>query len=70
VLLPVEIKSAATFTDEYLKGIESFRNTARSRARAGVVLYNGDQLSEVAGTKVFNPFVHNGLSAIAQGSYT
>jgi len=64
-LLPVEIKSGATFTDAYLKGIENFRKTLGARAVPGVVVYNGDQRFVVAGTRILNPFVHEGLTAIA-----
>lgn len=66
-LFPVEIKSGATFTEDYLKGIESFHKTVGARAVAGIVLYNGDQRFEVAGTKVCNPFLHNGLATVALG---
>lgn len=64
-LFPVEIKSGATFTEEYLRGIESFRRTVGTRATAGVVLYNGEQKFEIRGTKVLNPFLHKGLSEVA-----
>jgi len=67
-LMPVEIKSAATFTEDYLKGIENFRKTVGSRAVAGAVIYNGDQRFEVTGTRIFNPLLHEELTSLAVGS--
>lgn len=41
-LIPVEIKSSATFTKNFLKGIDRFRDLVKDRCRNGYVLYNGD----------------------------
>ena len=41
-LIPVEIKSSATFTKSFLKGIDRFRDLVKDRCRNGYVLYNGD----------------------------
>ena len=65
-LVPVEIKSARTFTEEFLKGISGFRATVGGRAVGGFVLYNGRERFEVKGVGVFNPFVHTGLAAAVE----
>lgn len=62
-LIPFEIKSAATFTPEFLKGIEHFRQIAGDRCSKGYVLYNGHEQYTLKGTRIFNPFVHEGLEA-------
>ncbi len=54
-LTPVEIKSAATFTADFLKGIEQFRSLGLKRLTPGVVLYNGEQGFNVHGVRIFNP---------------
>lgn len=54
-LLPVEIKSGATFCAEFLKGLERFKGLGLERAGAGAVLYNGERRFELRGTRVFNP---------------
>jgi predicted AAA+ superfamily ATPase len=62
-LIPFEIKSAATFTPEFLKGIEHFRQIAGNRCSNGYVLYNGHEQYTLKGIRVFNPFVHERLEA-------
>lgn len=62
-LLPVEIKSAVTFTPDFLKGIERFRKIAGDRCSKGYVLYNGHDEYTLKGTRVFNPLTHEGLEA-------
>jgi predicted AAA+ superfamily ATPase len=62
-LLPVEIKSAVTFTPDFLKGIERFRKIAGDRCSKGYVLYNGHDEYTLKGTRVFNPLAHEGLEA-------
>jgi len=57
-LIPIEIKSAATFTPDFLKGIERFRNTLVRRSAGGFVLYDGRERLTVKGTKVLNPIAH------------
>ena len=54
-LTPIEIKSAATFSPGFVKGIEKFRAVASGRLTAGAVLYNGAQAFDVHGVRVFNP---------------
>ena len=54
-LFPVEIKSAATFSTDFLKGLEKFRALAGHRVGSGAVLYNGEQEFSVRGVGIFNP---------------
>lgn len=54
-LIPIEIKSAATFTPDFLKGIESFRSTLGRRSAGGFVLYDGSERLTVKGTELLNP---------------
>jgi predicted AAA+ superfamily ATPase len=63
-LIPVEIKSAATFTPEFLKGIERFKKVAGDRCLPGLVLYNGDERLSLKGINIINPILHNGLGTI------
>jgi uncharacterized protein len=65
-LVPVEIKSAATFTEEFLKGIDRFRDAVGSRAVDGLLLYNGKERFSVRGVSVFNPLQHSGLRKAVQ----
>jgi hypothetical protein len=55
VLTPVEIKSAATFSTDFVKGLEWFQTLGIKRVTAGAVLHNGEQPFEVRGVRVFNP---------------
>jgi len=54
-LIPVEIKSAATFSTDFVKGLERFRALGLDRVAAGAVLYNGEQRFKVRGVRIFNP---------------
>ncbi len=54
-LFPVEIKSAATFSTDFLKGLEKFRTLAGDGVAPGAVLYNGEQEFTVRGVRIFNP---------------
>ena len=54
-LIPVEIKSAATFSTDFVKGLERFKALGLERVAAGVVLYNGEQEFLVRGVRVLNP---------------
>lgn len=53
-LIPIEIKSAATFTKDFLKGIERFVKTAGEICEPGYVLYNGTDEFTVNGTMIIN----------------
>ncbi len=63
-LIPVEIKSAATFTKDFLKGIEHFRDLAGDRCRKGHVLYNGNNKMSISAATVHNIFRHGDVDAI------
>ena len=54
-LVPVEIKSAATFSTDFVKGLERFRALGSGRVAAGAVLYNGEQRFGIRGVRIFNP---------------
>ncbi len=56
-LTPVEIKSAATFSVDFVKGLEHFQALGIARVRAGVVLFSGDQQFNIHGVRVFNPLL-------------
>jgi len=63
-LVPVEIKSAATFDESFLRGIASFRNAGGSAVTPGAVLYNGEQELTFKGTRVLNPLRHAGIDEL------
>ena len=54
-LTGVEIKSASTFSKEFLKGLEFFKNLGLSNTTPGVVLYNGDGDFVVNEARIANP---------------
>ena len=65
MLVPIEIKSAATFNDSFLQGIERFKElVGRDRCKGGAVLYNGDLQTTIRGTKIFNPFKHSTIESL------
>lgn len=55
VLTPVEIKSAATFTTDFIRQIELFQTLGIRRVVPGAILYNGEQTFNVRGVRVINP---------------
>ena len=65
-LIPIEIKSAATFSNSFLKGINMFRQLNQNTGPDGYVLYDGDNAFEVNGTRIQNIFVY-GLPELLQG---
>lgn len=53
---PVEIKSASTFSMDFLKGIQRFRKAVgEDVVTEGLVLFNGEQGHQVQGVRVLNP---------------
>ena len=56
-LTPVEIKSAGTFSSEFVKGLEHFQALGVDRVTAGVVLYSGAQQFLVRDVRVLNPLL-------------
>lgn len=63
-LIPVEIKSAATFTPDFLKGIEKFQKVVGKNCSQGIVLYNGAEEFTLKGTRVVNPLAKKVLESI------
>ncbi len=64
-VFPVEIKSAETFTLDFLKGIRNFRKVVgEDRCGPATVLYNGDTSFRVKGTNVFSLLRHGGYADI------
>lgn len=55
VLTPVEIKSAATFSPAFMKGLEHFHSLNAGKTAPGAVLYGGEQSLNVRGVRIFNP---------------
>jgi predicted AAA+ superfamily ATPase len=63
-LVPIEIKSASTFDESFLKGIDRFKEAVGpERYENGAILYNGDMELSIRGISVFNPFHHQRLSS-------
>ncbi len=61
-LVPVEIKSASTFSDTFLKGIKYFRSLGIKGIKNGSVLYNGDEEFTLQSVRIFNPLhIHEDL---------
>ncbi len=56
-LTPVEIKSSATFSTDFIKGIERFSALGVKGIAPGFVLYNGEQTFNVRGIRIFNPWL-------------
>ena len=54
-LTPVGIKSASTFSADFLKGLERFQALEIKRGSAGTVLYNGERGFTVRDIRIFNP---------------
>ena len=57
-LIPVEIKSAATYTKSFLKGLLMFKNLTPDACDPGYVLYNGATEFNVNDILVQNIFLH------------
>ena len=55
VLTPVEIKSAATFSTDFVKQLERFQTLKIKRVKAGAVLYNGERSFNIRGVRILNP---------------
>lgn len=60
-LVPVEIKSASTFTASFIKGLAGFRALGVGTPAAGTVLYNGAQTHDVRGVRAFDPMAPDSL---------
>jgi len=51
-LLPVEIKSAKTFSAHFLKGLSRFQAVAGKRTQEGVLVFDGDDRGTVRGVRL------------------
>jgi len=65
-LIPIEIKSAATVTPDFLKGIDRFKTAVRDDVAQGFVLYNGREKYSLKGTRIMNPLKHEGIRIITR----
>jgi predicted AAA+ superfamily ATPase len=55
-ITPVEIKSASTFSMEFLKGLKHFAALPQdTELQPGVVLYDGPGMQSVQGVRIWNP---------------
>lgn len=55
-LIPIEIKSASTFSTDFLKGIRQFEEAVSGEeVNEGFVLFNGERSHQVQGVRVLNP---------------
>jgi hypothetical protein len=66
-LTPVEIKSAATFSKDFVKGLTRFQELPIKRVTAGAVLYNGERRFSVRGIRIFNPLAAKDLWSALTG---
>ena len=57
-LIPIEIKSAATFSTDFINRLEWFQTLGIKNLQPGIVLYNGDKSFNIREIRVFNLF-HN-----------
>jgi predicted AAA+ superfamily ATPase len=57
VLALVEIKSAATFSEDFVKGLEWFQALGIKHPTSAAVLYNGKQRFNVRSAQIFNPLI-------------
>lgn len=56
-LIPVEIKSAATFSPDFLKGMRRLREATGDTVADGFVLYDGEQEHRIGTERIFNPLL-------------
>ena len=59
--MPVEIKSASTFTPDFLRGINRFRELVGEHSLDGMVLFNGTEEFNLKGTRGCNIFLQESL---------
>lgn len=64
-LFPMEIKSAATFSKQFIRGIKRFQDLTPACRDEGLVFYNGDQTFQVDGIQISNLLrIKDGLNAL------
>ncbi len=61
----MEIKSGATFTNEYLKGIIHFGKVVGSRLGSSTVFYNGNSEMRVHDVRICNPLLHDSIETLS-----
>lgn len=54
-LIPVEIKSASTYSDHFLRGIEGFMDIVKDLCDHGYILYNGNETFKIKQIDILNP---------------
>ena len=70
IFVPVEIKSAQTFTESFLRGIERFTGTVGAgNCRNAMVCFNGDVRMSVRGVEVFNPLRHRSIDEMVNAGF-
>jgi predicted AAA+ superfamily ATPase len=52
--IPVEIKSSAAFSHEFLKGLKFWNNLKGETSGRGFVIYTGSAVQETAGVSLLN----------------
>ncbi len=57
-LIPIEIKSAATFSNHFLKSIKRFKSLTKDKCEDGYVLYNGSEKFKLQEISVQNILKH------------
>ncbi|OGR05944.1 MAG: hypothetical protein A2511_05385 [Deltaproteobacteria bacterium RIFOXYD12_FULL_50_9] len=67
-ITPVEIKSAETFSLDFIKGVERFQSLDIKRVTNGAVLYNGEQPFNVRGVRILNPLLVESIWEILTAS--
>jgi len=53
-LIPIEIKSAQTFHEQFLKGVKYFKKIAGDRMPSGFIVYAGEQQQNLHGFELIN----------------
>ena len=53
-LIPIEIKSSQTFTNDFLKGLKFYQDLVTPRAQKGYVVYTGDFEQKIRNFSVIN----------------
>lgn len=53
-LIPIEIKSSRTFTSEFLKGLQYFKNITKERCTRGYLIYAGEQEQDISFFKLIS----------------
>ncbi len=57
----MEIKSAGTFSMNFVKGLTRFQALGLKRVTTGMVLYSGEQRFVVHGVNILNPLLAENL---------